>query len=125
MHGLGIWNVEFLPIFIVFCVMLERFGVGCRLKVVWVCTVDDSSDLPLEIVISQYSLHVFIGSVDRCYIMMFKFLNSQSNPKLFFWLNLYNSSRFNTILIEKFLILAMYWQNWHLNKCHLFWSPKI
>ena len=60
--------------------MLERFGVGCRLKVVWVCTVDDSSDLPLEIVISQYSLHVFIGSVDRCYIMMFKFLNSQSNP---------------------------------------------
>ena len=61
----GIWNVEFLPIFAVFCVMLERFGVGCRLKVVWVCTVDDSSDLFLEIVISQHSLHVFIGSVDE------------------------------------------------------------
>ena len=58
------WNLEFSPSLLYFVIMLERFGVGCRLEVVLVCMADDSSDLLLEIVISPHSLHLFIGSVD-------------------------------------------------------------
>ena len=39
-------------------------GVGVGLKVVLVCTAENSSDILLEIFISQRSLHLFIRSVD-------------------------------------------------------------
>ena len=57
-------TLEFCPSLRDFVIMLERFGVSCRLKVVLVCVAENSSDILLEIVISQHSLHLFIGSVD-------------------------------------------------------------